>query len=361
MNICIDISSVVYGEGVSEYTRNLVISLLKNKKKNDFSFFFSSMRKNLSFPEIGKGQIKKYRFPPTFLDILWNKLHVFNIEKFVGKVDVFHASDWTQPPAKNAKLVTTIHDLSFLRWSESVHPKVLAVHKNRLKWVEKEASQIIAVSEATKKEIVKLLSIPAEKITVIPESVPQDVLTFKIPGKERLEKIKKRYKVSKPFFFAYGSQAPRKNIDNLINGFKDFNSAKKYQLVIAGRWKKEKTTDKNILSTGFLPRNEMLSLFSISEGFLYPSLYEGFGLPILEGFALKVPVLTSIISSMPEVAGKAAILVDPKSVSDISLGIKNLIDKKGNLVKLGEERLKSFSWDKTSKETIKVYEKAYKG
>jgi len=360
MKICIDISSVVYGEGVSEYTRNLVISLLKNKKKNDFSFFFSSMRRTLSFPEIDKKLVKKFRFPPTFLDILWNKLHVFDIEKLVGKVDVFHAPDWTQPPAKTAKLVTTIHDLSFLRWPESVHPKVLAAQKNRLKWVEKEADQIIAVSEATKKEIIKLLKIPGEKITVIPESVPQDVLKFKPPGKEKIDKIKGKYKISKPFFFAYGSQAPRKNIDNLIKGFTNFNGEGKYQLVIAGRWKKEKVSDKNILATGFLARFDMLSLFSASEGFLYPSLYEGFGLPILEGFALKVPVLTSIISSMPEVAGKAAILVDPKSVSDICLGIKNLTDKKAELVKSGKERLKLFSWEKTARETIKVYEKAYK-
>ncbi len=360
MKICVDISSVVYGEGVSEYTRNLTINLLKNKGKNNISCFFSSMRRTLNFPEIKDCPIRKYRFPPTFLDILWNKLHVFNIEKLVGKVDVFHASDWTQPPTKSAKLVTTIHDLSFLRWPESVHPKVLVAQKNRLKWVKKEADQIIAVSEATKKEIMKLLNVPAEKITVIAESVPEDVLTFKSPGKTKLDKIKSKYKISKPYFFAYGSQAPRKNIENLIRGFEDFNQQTEYQLVIGGRWKADRKIAANVISTGYLPRNVMLSLFSDSEGFLYPSLYEGFGLPILEGFALKVPVLTSIISSMPEVAGKAAILVDPKSASDISLGIKNLLERKDQLIKLGAKRLDDFSWNKAAKETLKVYEKATK-
>lgn len=360
MKICIDISSVVYGEGVSEYTRNLTINLIKNKGKNDISCFFSSMRRNLNFPEVKGCSIKKYRFPPTFLDVLWNRLHVFNIERLVGKVDVFHASDWTQPPAKSAKLVTTIHDLSFLRWPDSVHPKVLAAQTNRLKWVKKEADQIIAVSEATKQEIIKLLSIPAEKITVIAESVPEDVLKFKSPDKSRLEKIKKKYKISKPYFFAYGSQAPRKNIDNLIKGFESFNHKDKYQLVVAGRWKADKKLPNGVISTGFLQRNEMLTLFANSIGFLYPSLYEGFGLPILEGFALKVPVLTSIISSMPEVAEKAAILVDPKSISDIGLGIKNLLEKRNELCKLGTERLRLFSWKKAAKETIKVYEKAVK-
>ncbi len=361
MKICIDISSVVYGEGVSKYTRNLAINLLKNKGKNNISFFFSSMRRKLIFLEIKKENIRKYRFPPTFLDILWNRLHVFNIEKLVGKVDVFHASDWTQPPAKTAKLVTTIHDLSFLRWPDSVHPKVLAAHTNRLKWVKKEADQIIAVSEATKKEIVKLLFIPAEKITVVPESVPEDVLKFKSPNKKQLDKIKKKYKISKPYLFAYGSQSPRKNIENLVKGFESFNHKQKYQLVVAGRWKTDEKLSNSVISTGFLPRKEMLALFANCEGFLYPSLYEGFGLPILESFVLKVPVLTSIISSMPEVAGKAAILVDPKSVSDIGLGIKNLLERKEDLCRLGTKRLKLFSWEKAAKETLKVYEKANKG
>jgi len=351
MKIGVDISQIVYGTGVSVYTKNLVMALLKLDQENSYTLFFSSLRRKLDYSFINeltssRVNLKKYKLPPTALELFWNRLHILPIENFVGRVDIFHASDWTQPPAKQAKLVATVHDLSFLRWPESVHPKILAVQKRRLEWVKKEADAIIAVSEATKKEIIELLGIPEKKITVIYEALPSDIADFRLatPGVAK-----------KPYIFAYGSQSPRKNIKKIIAAFKEVKKKVDCQLVICGEYKPEFKLPKDIILTGFLPRRKMLSLLAEATVFAYPSLYEGFGLPILEAFALGVPVVTSNLSSMPEVAGKAAVLVEPTSREEISAGIFKALENKNKLIGLGKERLKLFSWQKAARKTIKVY------
>jgi len=364
MKIGIDISQIVYGGGVSVYTQNLLESLLRADKSNEYVLFFSSLRRKINSSFVNGltsswVNLRNFKFPQSLLDFIWNRLHILPIENFIGRVDVFHSSDWTQPPSKFAKLVTTIHDLSFLKDPETVHPKVLAVQKRRLNWVKKEVNHIIAVSEATKKEIIELLDIPEKKISVIYEALPEEIKRYEICDK-RYEEIKRKYGISKPYLFAYGSQAPRKNIKRIIAAFKQAKlETPDLQLVICGAYKEEKK-EKDVMVTGFLPREEMLTLFSQATVKVYPSLYEGFGLPILEAFCFKVPVVTSNTSSLPEVAGDAAILVNPLSVDSIAEGIKKVIlDKKGynNLIARGGERLKLFSWEKTAEQTIEVYEK----
>lgn len=371
MKIAIDVSQTIYGGGVGTYTKNLVNTLLEIDKKNQYSLFFSSLRRQ--FKDAGikskkkNSEVKIFKIPPTALDFFWNGLHILPVEQFVGSVDIFHSSDWTQPPAKKAKLVTTIHDLSFLKHTKTVHPKVLVVQRRRLEWVKKQVDQIIVVSEATKKEAVKLLGIPESKLTVIYEAVPTDVLNFarQLPvRKQFVTTCKKKFNITKPYFFAYGSRAPRKNIERLIRAFTLIRKTKDCQLVICGNYKTKEKLDKDIILTGFLPRNEMLTLFSEAKAFVYPSLYEGFGLPILEAFAFGVPVITSNCSSMSEISGQAAILIDPKVIKSTANGLtKALVDQKGNqsLIKLGKKRLKLFSWQKAAKETLAVYQKALKG
>jgi len=366
MKIGIDISQTIYPGGVSEYTKNLVKALLSIDKQSQYTLFFSSLRRSQPGFLDGMGteaRLKEFKIPPTILDFFWNRLHIFPVEWLAGDVDVFHASDWTQPPAEKAKVVTTIHDLSFLRWPKSVHPKVLAVQKRRLQRVKKEAAAIIAVSQATKKEIMELLGISEERITVIYEALPSGVKSVKAEiesreGQDWLERLKKRYGIQKPYFFAYGSSAPRKNISNIIQAFSRGKQIRKsYQLIIVGNFEPKGKLPKEVKLLGFLPRREMLALFSGAQALLYPSLYEGFGLPILEAFCLGVPVVTGNSSSMAEVAGKAAILVDPHQAETIKQGMERSLQPKisKKLVELGKERLDDFSWKKAARETLAVY------
>jgi len=164
MKIGIDISQIVYeGTGVANYTKNLVESLLKIDKKNEYIFFFASLRKKP--PKLP--HVRSFKIPPTILEFLWNRLHICPIEWFIGKVDVFFSSDWTQPPTIRAKKVTTIHDLSPWKYPETFHPKIVKVHQRRVKWVKKECDAIICDSQATKKDVIEILRIPEGKLKVI--------------------------------------------------------------------------------------------------------------------------------------------------------------------------------------------------
>lgn len=367
MKIGIDISQVVYGTGVSIYTKNLVRALLKIDQKNEYVLFGGSLRQQQKIRDFvfsldydpRQVRYKIFPFPPLAADFVWNRLHLMPVERLIGPVDVFHSSDWTQPPTAAAR-VTTIHDLSFLRWPETVHPKVLAAQKRRLDWIKKEKVEIIAVSQATKQEISGPLGISENQVRVIYEGLDEDLVDLLPSLKKQNEgqKIKKRFGIHKDFIFAYGSASPRKNIPRLLSAFEKLDKKLGLQLVITGEYRPDGQVPSGVILSGFIPRPDVLELFAAAALFVYPSLYEGFGLPILEAFALGVPVVTSNRSSMPEVAGKAAVLVDPLSVQDIARGIQQVIKKRGELIQAGYERVKRFSWEKCARETLGIYERA---
>ena len=379
MKIGIDISQIVYGTGVSVYTQNLVENLLKIDKKNEYILFFSSLRRkfpisNFQFPNKSQisdsnFQIKTFKIPPAILEPLWNKFHLLPVEKFLGPIDVFHSSDWTQPPTKAAK-VTTIHDFGFLKYPETAHPKIKAVMARRFKWIKREVDLIIAVSEATKKDTIEILNIPEEKIRVVYEAAPEDLKQIK--DKKIIEKVKKKYGIKGDYLLSVATLEPRKNLKRIIEAWRLVQSAKNKEqsLVIAGKqgWgedlnSKLKTRNSKILFTGYVSREELSVLYSGANCFVFTSLYEGFGLPILEAMKCGCPVLTSNISSMPEVAGEAGILVNPLEVKDIARGIIEVIRDKEireALRKKGFEQVKKFSWEKAARETLKLYEKAVK-
>lgn len=174
MKIGIDVSQVAYDNtGVANYLVNLVNNLIKIDKENEYVLFFSSLRRRiinskLKIPSYNsKITIKEYRFPPVFLNFVWNKLHIIPIENFIGDVDVFISSDWTEPPARRAKKITILYDLVVFKNPEETAEKIVCVHKNKLKWTVKESSLIICISEATKKDAKEILGISESKLKVI--------------------------------------------------------------------------------------------------------------------------------------------------------------------------------------------------
>lgn len=168
MRICIDISQIVYGTGVSTYTRKIAENLLKIDNGNEYKLFAGSLRRKKDILEIFP-QAKVFQFPPTVADFVWNRMHLLPIEKFVGKIDVYHSSDWAQAPSTAFK-VTTVHDLYPFKFPRLINPKVRDVHRRRLWWVIKEADRIIVPSESTKKDLL-LIGGKEEKIRVIPEAI----------------------------------------------------------------------------------------------------------------------------------------------------------------------------------------------
>lgn len=174
MTIGIDISQIVFeGTGVARYVRHLVKTLVKKDTKNKYVLFGASFRQRDVFERFYKGlprdrvRLVTVPIPPTLLDVMWNKLHIEPVEKFIGPVDVFWSSDWTQPPLQKAKGITTIHDLSPLLYPNEMDGKIVSTHKRRLEWVKKECQTIFCDSEATKKDVMELLGISRNKLFVV--------------------------------------------------------------------------------------------------------------------------------------------------------------------------------------------------
>lgn len=177
MKIGIDVSQLAYEKtGVANYLKNLVIQLVNNDKENEYILFYSSFRRNFQFSMFthsGTSQlypnvsIKQFKLPPTALDFLWNRLHIVPIESFIGDVDVFITSDWTEPPTKRAKKVTILYDLIIYKHPEETAQKIIETQKRKLKWVKKESSMILCISEATKKDATKILGIEEKRLKVI--------------------------------------------------------------------------------------------------------------------------------------------------------------------------------------------------
>ncbi len=366
MKIGIDISQVIYGTGVSNYTENLVKALLLQDKKNEYLLFGGSLRRRAdlkTFVSELKGNFESKFFPvPQMLgDILWNRLHILPIERLVGDLDVFHSSDWTQPPSKAFK-VTTIHDLVPLRFPRHSHPKIVSTHKARIKWVKKEVDKIIVPSEATKKDLLKI-GLKEKRIVIIPEA-PNTI--FKSAKKIEINKLKRKYRISGGYLLAVGV-GPRKNTERIISAYEKMQAGLNLKLVFTGHF--HKGTGHTLASSaykgveqrrgvrfiGHVETEEMPVFYSGAEALVYPSLYEGFGLPILEAFACKTPVVTSDTSSLPEISGNAAVLVDPYNVDSIAEGIRKALDQKKDLVKKGLVRIKDFSWKETARKTLEVY------
>ncbi len=356
MKIGIDISQIVYGTGVSVYTKELVRGLLKVDTENEYVLFGGSLRNQFLLRQFtlslrGNFKVKVVPISPTAADFIWNRIHRLKIERLIGKIDVFHSSDWTFPPTRAFK-VTTVHDLAPLVYPRLTHPKIVAVHKRRLYWVVKEADRIIVPSKVVEEDLIKIGGIK-EKIRIIPEAVGQE---FKISDSGVINSIRKKYNLNSDYLITVGV-GERKNTKKLIEAFQKIKR-KNLKLVIVGMGS-GKYRERGVIPLGYVPDADLPILYSGSRGLVYPSIYEGFGLPVLQAFACGIPVATSMATAMEEVAGEAAVLVDANSVTSISEGINEILVRPSMWRKKGLKRIKDFSWEKTARETLEVYESGF--
>ena len=276
------------------------------------------------------------------------------------------------PLVFNPKVVVTIPDLScFIYPQYHTEANCQFVTRN-VHQAARQASFIIAISESTKREIVRFLHVPEEKIRVV-YLAAGDIFHQKCPS-DSVAMIKNKYKINKRYFLSVGSIEPRKNLGRALIAFKALIEMKKadYQFVITGGkgWKNEAfynlirklDIDEHLVFTGYVPEEDLPALYQGADVFVYPSLYEGFGLPVLEAMASEVPVITSNTSSLPEVAGDAAILVNPTEVFEIYEAMEALATKpqlREELKVKGKERSTKFSWEKTAHQTLEIYKKMF--
>lgn len=379
MRIGIDVSQIVYGTGVANYTQNLVTSLLEIDHKNHYILFASTLRQRKKLKELQEIlkkhpniQFKFFPYPTAILEILFNRLRYPKIEKLTGQVDVFHSSDWTQPATVgSAKMVTTVHDLIVYLFEKSSHPKIVSTQKRRLEIVKKEADAIICDSQTTKDDLVKFLGVQESKTRVVYLAAAEE---FKPQDEDKVKEVLAKYKIKKPYILSVATQEPRKNIQKLLDVFEKIVPQRpEYHLVLTGKYgwgpalsdgRPGFHAPENVIWTGFIPQDDLTCLYSGSRAFVYPTLYEGFGLPILEAMACGAPVVTSNNSSMVEIAKDAAILVDPRSDGQIKKAIDFILslnlENYQKMVRASLDRARRYSWTKTARETLKVYEEVVK-
>jgi glycosyltransferase involved in cell wall biosynthesis len=365
MKIGLDISQSVYeGSGVARYMNGLLESILANDFQNNWTFFFGAWQKSL--PSALKDKIrarsfklKQYPFPPKVLSFLWNRLHILNLENFVGKLDWFISSDWTEPPTRNIRKATVVHDLVYLKYPETVHWSILKTQNMRLSRVVVESEIIFADSQATKKDLMELLNVAEAKIEVVYPGVK----VFK-SLKPVTDAVLRKYALSKKkYILTVGKREPRKNLENLFVAFEKA-ALKDTVLVVVGAhgWGENSKKDlKNVRFVGHVSDGELEILYREALFFVYPSLYEGFGFPLVEAFNYEVPTCVSNTSSLAEIGAGASLFFDPQNIDDMATEMTQLFEDKElrkSLVQKGLERAAEFTWEKT---LVKMVERIEKG
>ena len=357
--------------GVAHYVYHLIDNLLTTDNKNEYFLFFDKRAKNTDYFKRDNSVIKYFPFLQykKFLPFAYSHLLV---AAFLGRqwLDIYHSPAYSIPLAySNSKLaVVTVHDLAIYHEAEWFPKRQKFSTKIVVPGSLKKARKIIAVSDSTKKDIVRFLKIPAQKIQVIYEGVDKRV-------KKNLH-VEEKFSIKGKFILFVGTLEPRKNITGLIrayNKLKGTNIYKDYQLVITGKkgWLFEEIfklvkalgLERKVIFTDYVSQEDKIGLLDAADLFIFPSFYEGFGLPVLESMQQGTPVVCSNTTSLPEVAGKAALFVNPRSIKEISQAIyKVLTDKKlyNDLLLAGFEQAKRFSWEKCARETLKVYEEVAK-
>lgn len=382
MKIAVDVTSFDHGltSGTPVYMFNLLGALFAADGDDQFVLVYGH-----TAPTPGDGILEELvdrsagratvRRTPLFHGkrpaIRWWVLPQQRIRALAGDVDVFHAGDFIWPSPDTAAAVITIQDLTTLRYPQH-HLWVNRYRdRRRLHWTRRHADRVIAASSATKQDLVCILGCSAGIIDVVHHARGLPGVADRLPGTGA--QVRKQFGLGEdPYILTVGTLEPRKNHVRLIRAFEgiaDVFPAVRMAIVGAEGWKAGAVTEvlassrvaERIHWLRFVSSEDLAALYQEAMVFAYPSLYEGFGLPLLEAMAAGVPVLTSRVSSLPEVAGYAALLVDPESVDAIRMGLQRLLQDpqlRNGMAQRGRLREAQFSWEKTAALTLETYRRA---
>jgi len=373
MRIGIDVSLAI-GEraGVGFYTACLIEALAELDRSNEYVLYpffyhvFDPRFKELTAPA-PNFSVRFDRFPEEWVKYLWFRSGIPR-HWLIGNVDVLHSTTYCCPRRHFGKLVMTIYDISFLHYPEH-HTEANRIHclKGTLEGATL-SDRIIAISEHAKRDLVEYLNIPEERIIVTPLAA-RGAFKPRPPDAVRAYTLD-RWGLQSPYLLSVGTLEPRKNIGRLVRAFCALPAEVRnsYQLVIAGgkgwlssdiyRMAIDLGAESRIRFLGYVPEPDLPWLYCGATCFIYPSLYEGFGLPPLEAMASGVPVVTSNASSMPEVVGSSGLMIDPVSEADMRSAILRVLsdpDLRRDMSGKGLRRSASFSWARTAEQTLNVY------
>jgi glycosyltransferase involved in cell wall biosynthesis len=384
MHIGIDYTSAVtQGAGIGRYTRELIHALLAVSSDHHYTLFYASKNK-LASNAIRDPQsatplhsasgtivrIKRLPFHDKWLARIWHRARLpIPIELITGKIDLFHSPDFTLPPTlPGVPTLLTVHDLSFIRDSDSAWPSLRAYLMKAVPRSVKRATHILADSQATKDDLIDLFKTPTEKISVLYSGV--DARFKPIRERAEIDRVRAKYKIgSQPFALSIGTLQPRKNYRRLIEAYAKLNDQPLHLVIGGGKgWMfddiftqvRDLGLEDRVHFIGFVDDADLPTLYSAADLFVYVSLYEGFGLPLLEAMACGTPVIGSNASSLPEVIGDVGLQIDPKDVDAIARAMQQMIDQselRDRSRAAGIDRARRFTWTSAARELLSIYER----
>ena len=346
--------------------------------KNYFYYWLKHLRRQaakdekiLAFPFIGKfGDLTHERsvlpFWATYprLAMLYgvNILGYPFAEWITSRADVFHTSNQVRNPPRKTLLTATVHDMTCWLMPELHTAANVRADKSYAERVLSRAAGLIAVSENTKQDLVRLAGISEENIEVIHPGIPEQF--FHVPAEE-VWRVREAYNLPHPYLLNIGTVEPRKNLDTLLDAYGQLSAdiRQANDLVIAGPggWSAEATLarlhagEHDVRYLGYIPEADLPALTAGARAFVYPSLYEGFGFPVAQAIACGVPVVVSNVSSLPEVAGDGGLQVDPRSVSELGAALERIIENqelREILGAKGKQRAESFRWEQCARRSL---------
>lgn len=347
-------------EGIGRVTHEVLQRMVQNHPEDEFIFFFDRPYDDEFI--YGKNVTPVVLFPPTRHPILIVSWFEFSVKRALEKYqpDVFFSTDGFCSLRSEVKTVVLVHDIAYKHFPDQVSFFIRKFYQNFQHRYLQKADQVITVSHFVKNDLVDKLEIPAEKIKVAHNGCSSN---FSPSDDSTRKEIREKYTNGQPYFFYVGAVHPRKNVHGLITAFDMFKEKTNapHQLLIGGRfaWQTGEvksafdnaTHQKDIKFLGFVEEEELPKLIGSAFAFVYVSFFEGFGLPLLEAMESEVPLITSNISSMPEVAEDAAILVNPHDINEIVNAMLQYFeneDLRKEKMENGRFQKEKFNWDKSA-------------
>jgi glycosyltransferase involved in cell wall biosynthesis len=372
LHIAIDAHSVGAELGGNEsYATNLIEALAQIDQTNRYTLFVTKTAAIERFADRWPNFKVQRTLPHTPLVRI---PLILSRELRRNPVDLLHVQ-YTAPPFAPCPVVTTIHDLAFEHLPKTFNRRSWMQMRLTVRRTARRAAHIITVSEYSRDDIIRTYKIPPERITVTPEAAAESF--FPVTNETDLKRVRETYGIQENYILSLSSIQPRKNLVRLIEAYSCLRGVqpevKLPQLVLVGKrgWLEHETfraaersaLGNDILFTGYVPERDLAALYSGAICFVYPSYFEGFGLPVVEAMQCGVPVIAGNRTSLPEVLGNAGVLFDPFDTQALVKSLTQVLadsEYRAELRSKGLERARNFNWQKTALMTLGVYERAVK-
>jgi glycosyltransferase involved in cell wall biosynthesis len=300
------------------------------------------------------------------LTILWHRLRLpIPVEWFTGPVDIFHSTDFVLPPVRGARTILTVHDLTFMRLPQCAEAGLRAYLNKVVPRSIERADLVLADSQSTKNDLIELLGVSPDRIEVVYAGVERRFRPME--GEIALQRVKKRYGLDFPFILSLGTLEPRKNFSGLIEAYALMKNKELKLVIVGGKgWLNDEIFARveelglsgQVIFPGFVADEDLPALYNLAELFVFPSLYEGFGLPPLEAMACGTPVVTSDRPSLPEVVGEAGLMVEATDSQELAEAMERVLMDENLRREMREKGLKQavkFTWEAAAGKLLDVY------